>query len=247
LIFFDLFSLGAYVDIGTGDPTLGYRRHDVISFLRANIGLARLDSRTDVEGLWRPDTGLLHGLQDVYGDNPLVLRAFDEYWEATGGRDTAGYALLNVRYALVRAGTPLPDNWRLALNAPGGINVYENRCAVPRAWLAHNSTVSTDRSADVQKLQARCVPGAPLELMTHPVLAGDGARALVSASTPQGEAVVTAYSPNQVNVAVASEADAYVILSETFYPGWRATVDGVPAPIARANLLFRAVPVPAGG
>src|SRR5581483_4752411 len=81
LIFFDLFSLGAYVDVGTSDPTLGYQRADIIDFLRANTGLARIDSRTDVEGVWRPETGLLYGLQDVYGDNPLVLNDFDAYWE----------------------------------------------------------------------------------------------------------------------------------------------------------------------
>ena len=58
LIFLDLFSLGAYVDVGNSDPTLGYQRADIINFLKTTTGLARIDSRTDVEGIWRPDTGL---------------------------------------------------------------------------------------------------------------------------------------------------------------------------------------------
>ncbi|MGQ9715674.1 MAG: YfhO family protein, partial [Anaerolineae bacterium] len=37
-----------------------------------------------------------------------------------------------------------------------------------------------------------------------------------------------------------------LFLSEVFYPGWRAEVDGEPAPISRANGFFRAVLVPAG-
>ncbi|MCC6957387.1 MAG: YfhO family protein, partial [Anaerolineales bacterium] len=33
---------------------------------------------------------------------------------------------------------------------------------------------------------------------------------------------------------------------EVWYPGWTARLDGAPAPLARANYLFQAVPVPAG-
>jgi len=36
------------------------------------------------------------------------------------------------------------------------------------------------------------------------------------------------------------------VLLEAWDPGWRATVDGVATPVRRANLAFRAVPVPPG-
>jgi uncharacterized membrane protein YfhO len=41
-------------------------------------------------------------------------------------------------------------------------------------------------------------------------------------------------------------APAYVVLADAFDPGWQGTLDGVPAPILRANLAFRAVRVSAG-
>jgi uncharacterized membrane protein YfhO len=54
------------------------------------------------------------------------------------------------------------------------------------------------------------------------------------------------YEPHAVDLRLAPSAAGYVVLADPYYPGWRAYVDGVERPIGRANVLFRAVAVPAG-
>jgi uncharacterized membrane protein YfhO len=52
--------------------------------------------------------------------------------------------------------------------------------------------------------------------------------------------------PDRVVVTTVAERPAWLVLNDTYGPGWRASIDGRPAPLFRANALVRAVPVPAG-
>jgi uncharacterized membrane protein YfhO len=53
-------------------------------------------------------------------------------------------------------------------------------------------------------------------------------------------------SPQRVELDVTLEAPGIVVLADTFYPGWKLTIDGKPAAIYRANRLMRGAAVPAG-
>ncbi|MEA3339483.1 MAG: YfhO family protein [Chloroflexota bacterium] len=53
-------------------------------------------------------------------------------------------------------------------------------------------------------------------------------------------------APNRVTIRAALDAPGYLVLADTYYPGWRAMVDGDPADILRANYSFRAVWLEAG-
>ena len=51
---------------------------------------------------------------------------------------------------------------------------------------------------------------------------------------------------DRVELQCTLDQDGYVLLAETWDPGWTATLDGAPAEILRANFGFRAVAAPAG-
>jgi uncharacterized membrane protein YfhO len=51
---------------------------------------------------------------------------------------------------------------------------------------------------------------------------------------------------NYVRFNLSAEGDGFLVLSDVWYPGWKARVDGMDTPILRANYLFRAVPVSNG-
>jgi uncharacterized membrane protein YfhO len=60
------------------------------------------------------------------------------------------------------------------------------------------------------------------------------------------ESTITAYSAEEVIIQVEAESDTYLLLADAYYPGWQATIDGDPTSIYRADIMFRAVRVPAG-
>ncbi len=53
-------------------------------------------------------------------------------------------------------------------------------------------------------------------------------------------------SPNAVTITVDAETDGYLILADTWFPGWQAKIDGEKTEIFYADYLFRAIFVPQG-
>jgi hypothetical protein len=53
-------------------------------------------------------------------------------------------------------------------------------------------------------------------------------------------------TPNAVTIRANLEAPGYLVLADTWYPGWKATVDGEQAELLRANHAFRAVKLDGG-
>ena len=118
----------------------------------------------------------------------------------------------------------------------GGFAVQRLPAALPRAYVVSQYHLATSPRAGLSYM-ARGFP------MRREVVLEE---APVASIGPGGAARIVRYEDEKVAVALADSAGGILVLSDTYYPGWRAFVDGVEHPILRANHVFRAVVVPAG-
>ena len=118
----------------------------------------------------------------------------------------------------------------------GTIDVQHLPAALPRAYVVGQFHLAPSPQAGLRYM-AR---GFPLR---REVVLEEAPAASVG---PGGAARITRYADEEVAVALADSASGILVLSDTYYPGWRAFVDGVEHPILRANHVFRAVEVSAG-
>jgi uncharacterized membrane protein YfhO len=73
---------------------------------------------------------------------------------------------------------------------------------------------------------------------------------LTMQSTPTGfsaRAIATGESATSIDLISNANAPAFLVLSDIFYPGWKATVDGRPAQIFQTDYVLRGIELPSGG
>jgi len=61
-----------------------------------------------------------------------------------------------------------------------------------------------------------------------------------------GKAEVTEYRNNRLRIETSASTATVLVVSEIFYPGWQATIDGNPATILSTDYLLRGIALPAG-
>lgn len=158
-----------------------------------------------------------------------------EAFQLSGER--AVYDLVATDYFVRAEGPPFGDLEPVARAGPR--TLYLSRTAMPRAFIVHRAEVLGDEAA----LQRLLQPDQPAR---HTAFLAEGAPLSQSRCSGFTPAVVLSQTANRVRVYAKSDCEGYLVLSDTWYPGWRVTVDGAPAPLHRANYALRAVRLPAG-
>jgi hypothetical protein len=119
------------------------------------------------------------------------------------------------------------------------IRLYRVPDALPRAYM-----VGRARALDSEET-FRLIASADFDPRSE-VLLEPGTQPLPMAAPFSGGASIVERRSDRLVIDTDSSAEGYVVVVETYMPGWQATVDGGRADILRANAAFRAVRVPAG-
>jgi hypothetical protein len=214
--------------------------------------------RVEVVGLggaWQ-NLAMVRGWEATNGYNPLRIGLYDrlvspgeENWSAFYRRfppsfdnyDCTLARALSLTYLVMGQsldklpGLRTPPATELLLPGPP-IWIYRLPGAMPRALLYRRS--EGDVAGAMQN------PSADLSTIDTQI-AYDRLISLPSSEDP-GVVKIESSSPSKVELVTTSTADSLLVLHDLYYPGWIAEVDGKPAAMLRAALLFRAVVVPAG-
>ncbi|HMN27324.1 MAG TPA: YfhO family protein, partial [Caldilineaceae bacterium] len=137
--------------------------------------------------------------------------------------------------------TPLlpSDRGRYRLVHSGDVKIYENLDLTPRATLVHEVIgVETPAAAlaALESGQTRAGAAAVVE----------GLSSFQTTANAADSASILAYAAERVVIRTRTSEQALLVLRDSAYPGWRATIDGVATPIYTTDYLFRGVVAPPG-
>jgi hypothetical protein len=181
----------------------------------------------------------VQGFETLQGSgNPLSLWPFEQFYWTQPNKTAPGYRLLAAKYIIMPKGaSPAGENiWPVFTDDPS-VDVHLNTLALPRAWLVYQSEPVKDYKDAWHRIQNPDFrPEAVAVIENGPRLNGQGS----------GQIQVARYSPNEVRLIVQTDAPAFLVLSDVYYPGWQGYVNESKVPIYRTDATFRGVIVPAG-
>ncbi|MEZ5503560.1 MAG: YfhO family protein [Halioglobus sp.] len=218
--------------------------HYRVLFVPATVGKAYLLA----------NIGPRYQIPSITAYSSLTLARWENYLRYFTGQEDFDYMVshsANTRFygeftpALMRMLLPVPwvletVSLRYLLSKKEGDTVLVD--ALPRAYAVGQYVLAADEQESLAAIKTH------RSFLGHMVVLENAVPTFPSrtASAPDNRVTIRRHTANQVELEAELAAPSLVILTDAYYPGWQAFVDGKVAAVYRANSLFRAVEVAAG-
>jgi hypothetical protein len=247
LIFGDLWFFGNQYMV-TFDSRQCFWDREMLGVLKNNPEAARITT----VGHFELNQGMAHDISNIGGYDANVIKEYSEFINLSDGKplDTPNIVmevrqiskltnLLNLKYLLLPANVriehpaikPVFHNSKYAL--------FDNTQAMPRTFIVHEAKTIQGRDAIFKELVSREFNPLKCVILEEPSMLVKK----VDQISIQQEPIPTIieYSPNEVTIKATLLDDGYLVLGDTFYPGWNAYVDGKKSKVLKTNYVMRSV------
>jgi uncharacterized membrane protein YfhO len=227
--FIDMNVFGFDQNNGSINPDEYYNRTaQVVNMLKKDGGSEyfRINARLGGTMLLDRNQGMVDRIFMMEGYTPLALqRVFPPAPDWSGVCD-----LLNAKYRIL-----VDENQRQ-------VSLTSAATYTPRAYLVYNSQIITDeKQVKTAMEQANFNPLQTVILEENP-----GFQTGNSSDRTDNNVRINSYNLNSISLKVSTAQNSFLVLSEIYYPGWNAYVDGRLHKVYRANWSLRAIPIETG-
>jgi hypothetical protein len=187
-------------------------------------------------------------------DRPVIERAELRVAGAATKFRLYGFGLFNRERSQMAQFFP-SEKYRTVFQADG-VRIDENRAAYPRAFVVRDARQVGNAQEGLELLVDGPLRPRQEVVLEQAQLKGDAfpqnessASVVAEREDPgvtSGQATIVDSSDDLLAVQASAPYGGYLVITDAYYPGWMATVDGEEAEILRADYLFRAVPLPPG-
>lgn len=240
LVCLDLFQAQSTRYYVLDDPQSGYHHPEIVNYLKQRIGFLRIENTIAAgNSNWEWMAGLLHGIPMASG---LPWNPFNNVnhadFQAVVGMEGSFFDFLGVKYLVTAEGETLPAAWLQNPDSSSKVDLYENTAVLPRTFMVYEAIVEPGSEDSLALIRNNAFDPAETVLLAS----GNP----FSGTPGTAEVQILSAGNNEISIEVATTQPGYLVLSDTYYPGWRVWVNEEEAEIFRANHAFRAVFVPAG-
>src|SRR3989344_2531424 len=251
LVIFDLFRF-SYKFNTFSDSKYLYPETETIKYLKKNIGNQRI-STTDPRIL-APNFSVFHKIQSVEGYDPLYLSSYAELIAAINRNEPDinppfGFKriirvdnlnsnlidLLGVKYILSLEDLSAPGLKKVFQE--GETRIYENTKVLPRSFFVGDViNVENENQAINLMFDEDYNPSETAVIEDSDLIKDIG----------MGNSKITEYSEDKIIIETDNKDKGFLVLTDSFYPTWKAKINGNDAKIYKTNYNFRGVIVPSG-